>query len=357
MANKNNYLIVLDTNIIWTDDSDYSKIFNSQAEDISIFLKKHKPLNNFKICIPKVVLKERICQRLEIIKSKIESLKENRTKLNEFLNGSIVPKKDTKKILEKKAKDFIDKNKIIIFDYPEISQKEITEEACTKKPPFFRDGKQEYKDRVIWETIKENAKKDGNNYLFLTNNKTDFNHEILKKEFGTISSKDFEIFPDVATLKIYLDNKFDLRLNLNKLYKEKEEEIKENLNKILYNISGEKKGFSWGGRESLIVNVLVEEFNIDNISENLLYAEIEIRGKAKFLEKDQNQTENEINSLPRSYIDIAPRYISSHYLLQKNYEEKEVTIKVNLNLNDYSIESFSITEGVSLSPWRGSWLK
>jgi len=302
MKIRESYSIILDTNIIWVDDDKYSKIFNSQFFDLINFVNNHEAIKDFKICIPKVVLDERIYQRVERINPQVEKIDKLKELLRDFAEIKIAKKNNPELILNKKAKEIIKKHKIKILDYPNIDQKEITKEACSKKPPFFSGNKQEYKDKIIWETIKEYSKKSKDNCIFLTNNSSDFDESILKPEFQRVSKEEFKIFQDIGSLKLYLDEKFDLRLDLDALYERKKKEIKENLNKILYNLSGEKKGYSWHGKDFFIVNILIENFNIENISGNAIYADIEIKGKAKFFEREKDEDEYGINILPtRNY--------------------------------------------------------
>ena len=267
-----------------------------------------------------------------------------------FIEISLTNEKDIKIILETKAKEFVNKNKILVFEYPKIEQKIITKEACEKKEPFFNQDKQEYKDKIIWETLKENAKNDGKNYLFLTNNKSDFNIELLRKEFEKFSPKKLEIFQDIKSLKLYLEKEFNLGTHLKEIYSQKEKEIRANTNKILYSLTGERKDFILYDKNLILANALIEELRIENISENFLYANIKLRGKAKFIEKPRDKEEESIFPFAnRSYSEIyTPRY--THFF-KKDYEEKDVEIKFVLNLRDYSLENISILEGSYLSPF------
>jgi hypothetical protein len=353
---KEKYSIILDTNIIWVNDDKYAKLFNTQFFDLIDFVKNHKAIKDFDICIPKVVLDERIYQRVDQIKPRLEKIDEAKKLLGEFAEIKIKKKENPEKILDKKAKEIIKKHNIKILDYPNVNQKEIIKEACSKKPPFFNGGKQEYKDKIIWETIKEHSKNSKSNCIFLTNNSSDFDESILKPEFQTISKKEFKIFQDIGSLKLDLDEKFDLKLDLDALYERKRKEIKGNLNRVLYNISGEKESYSWNGKETFIASILIEDFNIENISENAIYADIEIKGKAKFFEREKEEDEYGINLISRDYtipteqyVKPVRSYVSS--LFRKSFEEKEVTIKIKINLNDYSIMNFSIREGSYLYPW------
>ena len=113
--NKETYLIILDTNMVYYDSEDFSKLFNSNAKEILNFLKVNKISQFFELCIPQVVLEERITQRIKQVEGKIKKIKEGKDTLKEFIEISLTNEKDIKIILETKAKEFVNKNKILVF--------------------------------------------------------------------------------------------------------------------------------------------------------------------------------------------------------------------------------------------------
>ncbi len=72
----------------------------------------------------------------------------------------------------------------------------------------------------------QDAKKNPDyNYVLFTNNSNDFSPEFCKDEFMEYSSSGFEIFNVIEGIETYLDERFNLKLELKKRNKEIEQEI------------------------------------------------------------------------------------------------------------------------------------
>jgi len=68
--------------------------------------------------------------------------------------------------------------------YPSVLHKDIVNRALSRKKPFKKDGKNGYRDYLIWRTFIEFVSNTGNetDYYFLTLNCSDFSDELDKKK-------------------------------------------------------------------------------------------------------------------------------------------------------------------------------
>ena len=98
--NREEWIIVLDTNSVYCYDGDFTKVFHDNLKDLANFIKN---LKNIKICIPKIVVEERITQRAEQVSEKINKLKRIYGELNLFgIQQSDLPEEET---IRKKLKE------------------------------------------------------------------------------------------------------------------------------------------------------------------------------------------------------------------------------------------------------------
>jgi len=338
---KHNYIIVFDTNNLFYPERDnFEIIFHPRLDKFLSFLEDKKIRKNIKVCIPKIVVEERITQRVEEIKETLSKLSEKKEALKKFVKVNFVDEKnsDLRKKYEKIVEDYIKREGIIVFKYPKIEQK-IIDEAVQRKPPFKTFGRG-FKDKIVWESIKENAKKNKGNYLFITND-GDFKFASIKKEFAKISQKPFKILKNIPELEEFLDNSLSLGLNLRKQHEKIKKDIKDNLNNILYQLYGKKvymrfKPQSLGGID-------IKELNFLSISKNGIIIDLEIKGKAKFFKLPEEENENNFFgsyevSTPE---EIRPHTYYSSWFFKQDFSERKVIIKINLQKLE---ESFKVNE-------------
>ena len=90
--------IFIDTNPIWDNKGPFNTLFNSSFFDLPEFLEKHS-VKNVSICLPEIVIKERIQQRLELINSAREYVNEKIRSLKEagHTEKEIKPRNDYRK--------------------------------------------------------------------------------------------------------------------------------------------------------------------------------------------------------------------------------------------------------------------
>ncbi|VVB79969.1 Uncharacterised protein [uncultured archaeon] len=246
------YAIVLDTNPLYIQDRDnLGHLFHKWLWDLKKFVEENR-ISNVEICLPQIVIEERIAQRItdtletsESTNLKVKSLSSIDPSMKEFVWES----KKIKEFFQAKASKILSELKIKTLPLPKLDSSNIITRAIDKIPPFSREDCG-FKDSLIWLSLLEDAKKNTNsNYIFLTKNTRDFPEEILLKEFRTISKNNFKICENLEDLKEYLDSEFKLNLKL-------DEKIK-HLGKILEN--------HWGEISSKILKKNI------GLSENMFY--------------------------------------------------------------------------------------
>jgi len=271
------YQIIFDSNILW-QDTDLDKIFNSNITDLKKFVEDNNLGKNIEILIPEIVIKERISQNLRGIEKIIKNTDEVFEKLKLFgveNTDNNYKNTDYESFLNKKAEEFLAKNKITTIKISERTQEEVLKRAYKKLKPFSskENSDKGYKDTMIWLSILDNAKENQKvNHIICTNNKEDFSQEILAKEFKE-NGKDGEllILDTIQAVKEYLDNKLNLRLDLKELYRQIENEIKEKMGTILVAVNSYKEVIGGGGTvaDSLVVSSIRPYYadmrNIDNV--------------------------------------------------------------------------------------------
>ncbi len=218
------YKIIIDTNFIHCEfnGSFEEEIIGSSIFELKKFIERLKLRKKIEICLPKMVLHERLAQILRKINKSHIIIDKNLKILSNFGVKPSQPydKKSYKKILEKEFKKIIKKNKFSVIPLPKIKISALIERALSKIPPFKnREGVGDagFKDTIIWLSMLQCAKENKNdNFVFLTNNTKDFqsNEEVLIKEFSKNSRKKLKFVSDLAELKQFLDSELGLKLNI-----------------------------------------------------------------------------------------------------------------------------------------------
>lgn len=102
-----NYKIFLDSNQLFNQNGPLDEPFNLDIPEIRKFLKANE-VKNVEICLPEIVIKERIQQKLENIYEHLETVNETSKRLNAIGHSIPAVKKNEnyQKLLEKKCRDF-----------------------------------------------------------------------------------------------------------------------------------------------------------------------------------------------------------------------------------------------------------
>ncbi len=240
LLNMMKYKIYLDTNKLY-NVFPIEEPFNEQIPELRKFLDEHN-LDCVSICLPEIVIRERVQQKLETISEHINKI----NKSAESLKGvghrisKVAPRKDYKKKLEEKVKDFLKENGVIRIKMPSIAKDDLIERAITKMKPF-NDDSAGFKDTLIFLSIVEDAlDKDTSvdHYIFCSNNPKDFTSEVVK-EFEEKTGKNLHILTDITKVQETLDVLIPLNLHLEKRNKEIKELILKNIGDIMSMINRE----------------------------------------------------------------------------------------------------------------------
>ncbi len=208
--------IFIDTNPIWEDKGPFSTLFNSSFSDLSEFLSKHS-VKNTSICLPKIVIRERIQHKKELMDSAIGYINERIKSLQEagHTETEIESKLDYIEKLQEFAEDFCKKNKIEIIPQPSVSVEELTDLVVNKKKPFNDHGSG-FKDTLIYLSMVQDVEKNkGDTYILCTNNHKQFDQEIID-DFKIRTGKELIIIPDLVSVQQKLDEIIPIGLHLEK---------------------------------------------------------------------------------------------------------------------------------------------
>ena len=353
---KNKYKIVFDANNLYCDEVDnLNKIFNSNIKTIFGFLKSNK-VTCVSLCVPQLVLDERISQRLKQIREQHEIFNKALRNLKVFGSVKIKEKKFNKanyqKILNEYASKIIKKYKVKIISTAKIEQKIITDRALNKVAPFYGNkGDNGFKDTLIWLSLLNDAKKNKKyNYILFSDDRTGFNQKICEKEFKEYLSTDFLVKKNLGELTKFLDEKFNLDLKLKKLYQSIEQNVlalngtitaqvgnylntKINRSADLFTSSFSVHAVGESGKES--GNFDFYSLTIENISQ-INKNEFDISANLKVIIKE---SDNERSSWRNSYATVS---------LYPGDNKKIVKYKINFryNRNSNLVELFSVIKDI-----------
>lgn len=215
--------IFLDTNKVYTDKEESLKeVFNSNIKRLNKFINDNN-VKEVTLCLPEVVVKERIQQKIDNIQFNLQGANQRIKILREIGHRikEIKPKKDYRKKLKQSADLFIKNESIEIVPVPKIESEELIERALQKTKPF-KNKDTGFKDTLIFLTLVNDAlKKKADKYILCTDNLGDFCEDV-KIEFKNKTGKELIIIPGIIELEETLDNLYTLRLKR----KERDETIK-----------------------------------------------------------------------------------------------------------------------------------
>lgn len=249
MSSEKKYRIMLDTNIVYTEREGIGEIFHRNILDLKKFIKEHKIEKNIQLCLPEIVIGERITHGNVRAKQLVENINNNFNQLSKLDNSVIIPniQKDFIAILQKKIDQFIKEHNITILNIPLVDQKELIKRALNRIPPF-RQHDYGFKDTLIWYSILEDAKQNPDmDYIFISMNDKDFIIEELEPQFKAVSKKSLHIFRQIDEMMSYLDVALNLKLNLKKIFDRIKERVLKQEDKILLEINKNRYYYSYLG--------------------------------------------------------------------------------------------------------------
>lgn len=210
------YKIYLDTNQVFSNKGPLCEPFNLSIPDLRKFLDE-KNIKNVEICLPDIVVRERIQHKIENINKSLEDVNKLIRSLNSVGHESeeIEATGDYQKILEKNATEFLEKNKVIRISAPSIGKEELIDRAINKMKPFNDKGAG-FKDTLIFLSIIEdalNADTAADRYIFCTNDSDEFTEEVIK-EFEECTHKELYLVSHIVKITEKLDELIPLNLRL-----------------------------------------------------------------------------------------------------------------------------------------------
>ncbi len=237
---RKKYKIVLDTNIVRLDGFENIKLlFSSAIIQLSKFLNKNR-LTQVSLAMPQCVIEERIQQREEEIRKEILAVElgiKHIYAFSEEVSSPDFSKLDIEKYYRQEAHEKLSGNKIEVISIPDLEHSTILKRALNRTKPFSKNDKG-YKDTLIWLSILEDAKNNiDTNYIFVTNNIKDFDHEEIKSEFKQFNSQNFHLVHSINEVEQFFDKELDLDLDLQQRNEKIEEEIKKNVGALMIEIN------------------------------------------------------------------------------------------------------------------------
>jgi len=197
--------IFIDTNQVWDNKGPFSTIFSPSFSDLPKFLKDNS-LKKISICLPDMVIKERVQHKKESINEAIKYVNEKIKILKEagHEDPEIEPRDDYERKLRKYAEEFCGAHAIEIISDPSVTLEELTEWATSKRKPFDDHGSG-FKDTLIYLSMVEDAKaNNGDTYILATKNSTQFDEELIS-DFKERTGKELSIVPGILEVQQKLD--------------------------------------------------------------------------------------------------------------------------------------------------------
>ncbi len=255
--------IFVDTNPIWDDKGPFGTLFSPSFVDLPEFLKKHY-VKNTSICLPLIVIRERIQQRKELIESAIGYINERIKSIQEagHEEKEIDVRNDYEEKLTSYAEEFCKKHNVEIIPQPSVSVEELTNLAINKNKPFNDHGSG-FKDTLIYLSMVEDAKNNkGDSYILCTKNNTQFDKELIE-DFKKQTGKELQIIPDLVSVQQKLDEIVPLGLHLEKRNTEIKNIALSNIGELMKSINrgigvnnyNSANHLLWTGTDQLLWNI------------------------------------------------------------------------------------------------------
>ncbi len=340
------YVLVLDTNQVFSDgEEDLTKLFNKNVNDLRSFIVNNK-LTNVKLCIPEIVIQERITQRTKQTLNILEEFKNKHNKLKIFgVDISNLPTENNirEKLIEISKK--LSNEQIIIYSIPNPSISAVIKRAYLKIKPFQDEGKG-FKDAIIWYSIIENCK---DKIIILISNDQAFDKDSLNDEFKGNCGRQLEVFKTLEDAKSFLRKEFNLDENIEKIHEQIKEEVTKEISNILFELIGKKYySYRWTmtktNKNMLIGGFFIKEIIFKNISENYAFIDLDVEVKAKLFESPEEK-ENDLYETAM-YTDIlkTPYWSPMSHILYPIEKNLIISIRLHKIKDNYQVNEHSIIE-------------
>jgi hypothetical protein len=303
------------------------------------------------VAIPQTVIDERVRHKLE----DVEGLKQIYTSLKKINNSLDISKLinfDYKKEFEKLTSDFISSKKIKLIPIPpDIDFEQIYIRSIEKTAPFSSGGK-EFKDTVIWLSIKNFAKDYKNsNFIIVTANVRDFPKEVLDKELD--NGNKLIILDKLFNVPPYLEKEFERDEEMFNKQRKIETEVKEHIGELLLELN--KKRFFYGyGERTGITCLKLKGFDFQGILVGEpAYVSIKLQLEPIFENKaNSNSGLASLNTgssyLTGSNLSIGSPYITNSYSIGSISPSYGIYTKETVEVN-IDLEYFSSTGDIKLN--------
>jgi len=220
--------ILFDTCILRTKGNYSEFSFGSKYIDFVDFLGANDLIDKCKLNFCRIVLIELSKQIVEVYQKDLNIIE----KFKSITPEKIKSEEEYIANIDERIEEFIKNENGNIIEIPvsSTSYKKIIDRAINKQKPFCGDkGESDkgFKDAIQWESIINYATKNqSKKYIFITENKNDFNED-LEKEFADVTKKSIKIFKNIGEAQKYILKLNDLKSNYD-IVKYKLEEMVEN---------------------------------------------------------------------------------------------------------------------------------
>lgn len=295
--------IYLDTNILFADP-----FFKSNFSELLLKSSADKSINLY---IPKICLNElffKLTAKARVLETEI---KNKTSELNKWTDTKIdvinFDLTEFEKLIQKFYKEKLDDHTFIQLNHQNDYFTENLEKAIRGIAPFFTDRKEEFRDSLIWSTIREHSINDkSNKKYFLTANyadfwnfeKTDLHPNLKKESYGIIVVESVKKLFEIETSLIDFKKRQEFQIWLDK-QGITINSIQESIRKYLWNhisnsIDAAIKKYSIKNLNSdfdlgyIIPDIVKENFTvakIDNIVSVEEFATFEVSSKFTFTGK------------------------------------------------------------------------
>jgi uncharacterized protein YhbP (UPF0306 family) len=267
------YKIFVDTNQLY-NEIPLDQVFNRRIDDLVAFLKSNK-VTNVAICLPEIMIRERIQHKLELIDKHLLAVNESIENLSKLKHAKkqVKPRRDYKKQLEKNVSDYIKKHKLERVPIPKISKDELLDRALNKIKPF-NDNTAGFKDTLIFLSIVEDAlgKDKADVYIFCTGDSKEFTDDVIK-EFNDVTGKTLILLPSIAKVSEKLDELLPLNLHLEVRNQNIKNIVLGSLGSIMSEVNKRKPGKSQSSMSNLMMSSAFAYQPITDIYNNTVFSQ------------------------------------------------------------------------------------
>lgn len=343
--------IYFDTNVLYSDPffkSSFSELLIKSASD-----------NATVLCIPSICLNELYFKLSDKAKLLENEAKNKFGELNKWTNNTLDFPDVNIERFENLLREFYESNILQgVFQKIDFKQEffvENLEKAIKGMPPFFADKKEEFRDSLIWSTIRDHSKiTSGKKGYFLTANYGDFwnkerndFHSNLKKESGNLIIIDsvkklFEIETDLidyqkrGEFKNWLDKQNISEAEINwALDKYLWTYIIDLIDKAIkiYPVKNVKAEYEMGyiipyfNRENFIISRIISNEPVEDFAIFVIEAKLFFEGKLFFA-----------NFEKKDFSNFETLSFKSNITLNLTYDKDELFKPLNLKIESLEVE-------------------